>query len=368
MKTKFMEHGALRWSIAIVLTVVLVAASFVTAAANASNAQVTATADEVITATVPTVANTRQLTINNDEAFDVKINNNGKMHSIAVTKGSVGEILDSMNIEVSDSQAVVPSRNTMVSEQTVIYIFDAVTVELTSNGIAMNVRVPATDVENALSVIGFEIDEDDILSVDRNAVVEEGMKITLKKVEYKEETTTESIKYGTINEESDDIDYGETEVTRKGVKGEKEVTKRNRYVDGKLESGEVIGEKVTKEAVDEIVVTGTRRPTLDLGDGSPVSYRYVVSGSGTAYTSEPGALTATGVPAYQGGVAVNPNIIPYGSRLYIESVDGSYVYGYATAVDTGGALMDGSAIVDLYYYTYDECIQFGRRDVNVYVL
>ena len=74
------------------------------------------------------------------------------------------------------------------------------------------------------------------------------------------------------------------------------------------------------------------------------------------------------MPAYHGGVAVNPNIIPYGSKLYIVSTDGSFVYGYATAVDTGGALMDGSAIVDCFYNTYDECVNFGRRDVNVYVL
>ena len=98
-----------------------------------------------------------------------------------------------------------------------------------------------------------------------------------------------------------------------------------------------------------------------------LSYSQALTGTATAYTSEYGALTATGVPAYVGGVAVNPNIIPYGSKLYIETTDG-FVYGYATAVDTGGALMDGSALVDLYMSTYDECINFGRRTVNVYVL
>lgn len=367
MKTKFMKNNVLRWSIAITLTLAVIAASFVNAAANASNVK-EATTDQVVASVMPTVANTRQVAINNDEAFEVKVDNNGKMHSIAVTKGTVGDILKSMNIEVSESQRVVPSTNTVISSETVIYIFEAVTVELTTNGVAKNVRVPQTTVENALEVIGYDVDEDDILSVDRNAAIEEGMKITFQQVEYREETTTEEIDFGTINEESDDMDYGDTKVTREGVKGEKEVTRLNRYVDGKLESGDVIGETIVKEAVDEIVVTGTKRPTLNTGSGSPVSYSYVVTGSGTAYTSAPGALTATGVPAYQGGVAVNPNVIPYGSKLYIESVDGSYVYGYATAVDTGGALMDGSAIVDLYYYTYDECIQFGRRDVNVYVL
>ena len=71
-------------------------------------------------------------------------------------------------------------------------------------------------------------------------------------------------------------------------------------------------------------------------NGNTVAYSSVVTGSGTAYTAPAGSLTATGVTAYHGGVAVNPNIIPYGSKLYIVSTDGSFVYGYATAVDTGG--------------------------------
>ena len=53
--------------------------------------------------------------------------------------------------------------------------------------------------------------------------------------------------------------------------------------------------------------------------------------------------------------------------MYIVSEDG-FVYGYATAIDTGGALMDGSAIVDVYYPTYDDCVVFGRRNVYVYIL
>ena len=50
-------------------------------------------------------------------------------------------------------------------------------------------------------------------------------------------------------------------------------------------------------------------------NGNTVAYSSVVTGSGTAYTAPAGSLTATGVTAYHGGVAVNPNIIPYGSSF-----------------------------------------------------
>ena len=105
-------------------------------------------------------------------------------------------------------------------------------------------------------------------------------------------------------------------------------------IDGKYASTKVIGEKVTKKPVDKVILNGTKRGTTTDTSGAPVSYRYMVSGSGTAYTAAPGSRTATGATFYEGGVAVNPAIIPYGSKLYIEAADGSHVYGYATAVDT----------------------------------
>lgn len=50
----------------------------------------------------------------------------------------------------------------------------------------------------------------------------------------------------------------------------------------------------------------------------------------------------------------------------METADGSFVYGCATAEDTGGAIKGN--IIDLYFDTEDECWNFGRRAVNVYIL
>ena len=103
-------------------------------------------------------------------------------------------------------------------------------------------------------------------------------------------------------------------------------------------------------------------------EGNVVAYKSLLSGSATAYTASPGAITSTGKVAQYGYVAVDPSIIPYGTRLYITSTDGSYVYGYAVAADTGGAMLSGKRLVDLYYNSVSECYQFGVRNVNVYIL
>ena len=87
----------------------------------------------------------------------------------------------------------------------------------------------------------------------------------------------------------------------------------------------------------------------------------------TAYTAGYGGAdhyTATGTRVQVGTVAVDRNVIPLGTRMYIVTNDGSVVYGTAVAEDTG---VRGN-IVDLYYNTYSQCISFGRRSCTVYVL
>lgn len=379
MMLKTFSKPVIKGTVAAILCAAISAGALVNAAAN------TASADEAAATNKTYVESSTEFEIGNGDvivgtnkdfnmSFDVikantiTINNCGEEQTISLAKGTVEEALNRTGITLAENQSVTPSLNTVITGDMNIYVYNSKNIKLTTNGTEMTVKAPEGTVENALNILGYEITDDDILNVDKNAQIEDDMKITLKKVTYVDEKSTKKISYKTVEKDSDDIMTGESEVSQKGVDGEKEVTKRCKYIDGKYDSTKVIDEKVTKEPVDKIVLNGTKRGTTTDSSGAPVSYSYMVSGSGTAYTAAPGALTATGVPVYEGGVAVNPAIIPYGSKLYIEAADGSHVYGYATAVDTGGALMDGSAIVDLFYFSYDDCVSFGRRDVNVYVL
>ena len=106
---------------------------------------------------------------------------------------------------------------------------------------------------------------------------------------------------------------------------------------------------------------------LTLTDGTTLNFSGVRSMTATAYTAgEDGVdyTTATGTFVKVGVVAVDKRVIPLGTRMYIVAADGSVVYGTAVAEDTG---VRGN-IVDLYYDTYEQCINFGRRTCNVYIL
>lgn len=70
-------------------------------------------------------------------------------------------------------------------------------------------------------------------------------------------------------------------------------------------------------------------------------------------------ITATGTKAGHGTVAVDPSVIPLGSKVFIPN------YGEAVAADTGGAIVGNR--IDLCMDTFQECYSFGRRDVEVFV-
>jgi 3D (Asp-Asp-Asp) domain-containing protein len=106
---------------------------------------------------------------------------------------------------------------------------------------------------------------------------------------------------------------------------------------------------------------------LTLANGDTVAFSAVKNMTATAYTAGEGGVdhhTATGTMVRTGTVAVDRRVIPLGTKMYIVTSKGSYVYGLSVAEDTG---VRGN-IVDLYMPTYEDCINFGRRGVTVYIL
>jgi len=101
-------------------------------------------------------------------------------------------------------------------------------------------------------------------------------------------------------------------------------------------------------------------------EGNPLSYSQVINMTATAYCfdSSPNTVTASGVVPYIGTVAVDLKLLPLGTKVYVTSADGSWVYGYSTVEDTGVR----GKVIDLFLDSYDECINFGVRKCLVYVL
>ncbi|MBR1970109.1 MAG: G5 domain-containing protein [Clostridia bacterium] len=198
-----------------------------------------------------------------------------------------------------------------------------------------------------------------------------GAQIT-QAVVYAEETQVEEIPFNTVKRLNTSLDAGQTVTVREGQTGQLTKNVKIKYINGEVAETTVLSEVVTVNPVDKIVEYGSSNEQTVSASVNGLSYKYVIECEATAYDMSPeenggyGGQTATGVPLDKGVIAVDPRVIPLGSRVYIEALDGSWSYGYAVAADTGGAIKGKR--VDLCYRTRSECIQFGRRKCRVYVL
>lgn len=259
-------------------------------------------------------------------------------------------------------------------------------IKLNIRGKKINKDVPAGTVQDALAYLNIKLGENDSLNLKADTKLSDGLEIVVTNKEVKKVKEFQVINYRYITKDSDELYKGETRVESEGASGEKEVIFEETYINGKLTSKKETESKILSEAKDHVILNGTKQResllkpvaenitvdesegTITDTNGNVLHYSQVFTGSSTAYTSEPGALCSTGRVARYGVVAVNPNIIPYGSILYIISDDG-IPYGYAVAGDTGGFIYSHPyTIADLYFPSYDDCINYGRRNAHIYLL
>lgn len=176
-------------------------------------------------------------------------------------------------------------------------------------------------------------------------------------------TETRDIPYEVEMRNNDNLPRGRQNVISPGQNGQEKVTYREIKVGSETVRQE-LNREVLSEPVPEIVEVGTGN-NLNMIETSRgfVRYRSARTVEASAYTMAEGSgtgLTSTGVVPYHGVVAVDPDVIPYGTRMYIPG------YGFAVAADCGGAI-NGNTI-DLFMEDYGDAISWGRWDVTVYFL
>ncbi len=254
----------------------------------------------------------------------------------------------------------------------------AFSVNVTADGKTQEVSLSEGTVKDCLDKAGVILGEHDYTEPSLNTPVIEGDEIRVFRVEYMDNQYSEAIPYETEYRSNSLIFRfkNNSYVLTAGQEGENLVTYRERYVDGELDYALVSNVELVKKPVNELVLTYSPEAISPLPapngvtivNGVPSSYSSVISNvAATGYYSATGK-GSSGLGLFYGSVAVNPNVIPYGSHLYITSPDGEFVYGFAIATDTGTALMEGIIGVDLFYETYKESSLNWKNTVNIYIL
>ncbi len=197
---------------------------------------------------------------------------------------------------------------------------------------------------------------------DANGSVLSGTHITIAQVTSRSlSTVDQEIPIQVIRQKDDTMAQGEEEVVQVGQPGLERVQRETLYSNGTVIKTNDVSKVTQREMVPTIIKEGTREVTTSRNIAGRSSRAIVMEASAYLAGDGDGAgITATGVPAVRGIAAVDPDVIPLGTRLFIPG------YGEAIAADTGGAIVGNK--IDLVMDSYGEAMDFGRQDVTVYVL
>ena len=302
------------------------------------------------------------------------------------------EILDDAKIKlaIGDKATLKTSSN-----GSVLTVSRAFPVYITVGNDTKMISFAGGTVADALKTAIVTLNENSVCNLKLDTLLSKETYIDIVDVKYVTESYEESIPFTAKVEYSSSLEKGKQKVTG-GVNGSRIVTVKKTYKNGTIAETETLSTTITKPAVDKVTTIGTKvtkkstakKSTDSIAyssiktistlkapasltltkSGIPTSYKKKVTVEATAYTDHSGTRCASGVLPQTGYIAVNPKVIPYGTKMFIVSKDGKYVYGYAIAADTGGFIKKRPNNVDLFFNSKGECRQFGRRDVVIYFL
>ncbi len=184
-------------------------------------------------------------------------------------------------------------------------------------------------------------------------------KMDIQLISITEKTTSTIIEqpFETVIKENPDLPIGTTNVLQEGRIGKVAKVERQVFHGEKLEYNHIVSEQVIQTAIDEIIEEGTQ----DVVEG--YNFTHSLEMRVTAYTPfDPGCtgITATGTTARHGVVAVDPSVIPLGTKVYVSG------YGIAIAEDTGGAIKGNR--LDVCFSSREAALEWGVRNVTVYII
>lgn len=248
-----------------------------------------------------------------------------------------------------------------ITDNSVITINRAMPVNVEIDGDIKTVRTTKKTVGELIS--SMNLDEDKyFVEGDKNTQLHTDAKVKVLNVSSKLVLRDEVQNYQVIKEPDSSMIRGNEEVIQAGRNGLNRLLVREKYHKGIKVGEEVVQTSQLVRPVDQVIREGTAEPKIQSTIGLR-SYSQVLYMEASAYLPYDGGgagYTALGIPARYGVVAVDPDIIPLGTRVYIPG------YGEAIAADTGGAI--NGYMIDLCMEDYTQAIAFGRRGVEVYIL
>lgn len=276
---------------------------------------------------------------------------------------TVGEVIVEKGIDIPEGYVPFPSASEDVPKDGMVRIEKGMTVRVKDGEKEYLRSVKSDRVDDILNELKITLGENDSVTPPLDGRIGKGEILRINRQVEETVVRQKPIDFETITRENPNLYKGESKVVQEGVKGVTEETRLVTKVNGEERGSIVIGSKILSESRSKIVEVGTKKPE-NMIHGKKYKKKIVMRG--TAYDPSAGKWTASGTRARVGAVAVDPRVIPLGTKLYIESADGFPTYGFAVAEDTGGAIKGNR--IDVFYNSRSQALRFGRRNVVVYIL
>lgn len=293
---------------------------------------------------------------------------------------NVEEALEEHGVDVSAADKINVPVDSELEKKNNIVITRGKQVTIKSGDSEQVVTVTKADAEDALLEAGYVPGEHDEIKSGDNGTIE------VVSVAFNEEKYTSPVDFSTEYIDDPNMEQGQTRVVTEGVKGERTKVFNVQYRNGESIGATVVSDEITAAPVNKVVARGTKAPVKTVTAPSSAAkrstdtgktingmrYKKKITMTATAYSTSPSenggyTVSAMGNSLGYGIVAIDPSIVPLGSKVYVEGTDGSWTYGVASAEDTGGAIK-GNRIDLCYEGSVASVNKFGRRSCNVYIL
>jgi 3D (Asp-Asp-Asp) domain-containing protein len=193
----------------------------------------------------------------------------------------------------------------------------------------------ANTVEEAIDDFDIKLTQNSQVTPSQDTILGIKTTITINEVTKRKHTEYVYIEYDIITQKDPEIEWGKEVVIQPGVTGQKKQIWEYYYLNNVLRGKKLLQEETVTLPQNEIVSVGTKKvfKTTTI-NGEEITYWRIIDDMKTStydrYCDGCTGYTKTGKLLEKGMVAVDPNVIPLGTSLYIPG------YGYATAEDIGG--------------------------------
>ena len=301
------------------------------------------------------------------QAVPVVLHEDGLSVSTVSAASTVSELLAEKGVVIEHADYLSPSAGSLVTAGTHVYIEHARELSLSVGGDTTTIHSRKATVAAVLDEAGVSLNTLDRVEPALDAPVKDGLAISVVRVWEESETVDEAIPCAVIYQDDPTMDMGQSVVLDPGADGVIQRDYHVVYEDGQEMQRELVSES-QQPPRDQIIAQGTRPVNLVQAPEGPLRYSrslemyatwYNPASCGWAADSPWYGIAATGVTVQRGIVAVDPSVIPLGTRLYVPG------YGQAIAADTGSAVIGN--IIDLGFADH-EVSDWRSGWVTVYVL